>query len=192
MSLNLNLAMGASNWSKEDRQKNDFYATHPVAMTELLKHEVFCHNVWECACGMGHLANVLAEYGYKVRCTDIEDYGMGNEIVDFLSYEENWHGDIITNPPYKHASDFIRKAMDIVDFGSKVAMFLKIQFLEGKERRALFMEYPPKKIYVSTSRIKIAKDGDFDKYSGSSGSVCYAWFIWEKGYRGDTVVKWFN
>ena len=27
---------------------------------------------------------------------------------------------------------------------------------------------------------------------GGGSAVAYAWFVWEKGYRGDTVVKWFN
>ncbi len=41
-------------------------------------------------------------------------------------------------------------------------MFLKIQFLEGKARRALFEEYPPKTIYVSSSRLRCAMNGDFE------------------------------
>jgi len=30
--------------------------------------------------------------------------------------------------------------------------------------------------------------------SGASGggAIAYAWFVWEKGYKGDTVLKWFN
>ena len=23
-----------------------------------------------------------------------------------------------------------------------------------------------------------------------SSAVCYAWFIWEKSYKGDTIVRW--
>lgn len=70
-------------------------------------------------------------------------------------------------------------------------MFLKVQFLEGKERRKLFEKYPPKVIYVSSSRINCAMNGDFEKYKFNS-AVAYAWFVWEKGYCGDTVIKWIN
>jgi hypothetical protein len=35
-----------------------------------------------------------------------------------------------------------------------------------------------------------AMNGDFDKYGSSAAA--YAWFIWEKGYKGETTVKWFN
>lgn len=69
-------------------------------------------------------------------------------------------------------------------------MFLKLTFLESKSRKQLFEQYPPKTIWVSSSRINCAKNGDFDKYPSSA--VAYAWYIWEKGYTGDTVVKWFN
>ena len=35
-----------------------------------------------------------------------------------------------------------------------------------------------------------AKNGDFSQYTGKAMS--FAWFIWEKGYKGDTILKWFN
>lgn len=69
-------------------------------------------------------------------------------------------------------------------------MFLKILFLEGKERKQLFQTNPPKVVYVSSSRITCAKNGDFNKFT--SGALAYAWYIWEKGYKGDTIIKWFN
>jgi len=28
--------------------------------------------------------------------------------------------------------------------------------------------------------------------AGGGSAVAYAWFIWEKGYKGDTIVKWIN
>ena len=42
---------GAYNRTTKDREVNDFYATHPKAIEELLKVEKFNQNVWECACG---------------------------------------------------------------------------------------------------------------------------------------------
>ena len=100
---------------------------------------------------------------------------------------------IVTNPPYKYAMEFAEKAIECVTDGHKVAMFLKIQFLEGKARRLLFDKYPPKCIYVSTGRISCCKNGDFSKESRKNNSAqAYAWFIWEKGYTGDTIIKWFN
>lgn len=27
---------------------------------------------------------------------------------------------------------------------------------------------------------------------GGGSAVAYGWYIWEKGYTGNTTVKWFN
>ena len=183
--------LGASNHCAEDRQPEDYYATDPKAMELLLEIESFNKNVWECACGERHLSNVLEEAGYNVRSSDIINRA-DNEVLDFLSDEvTEWDGDIVTNPPFKYAQQFIEKAMDILPEGNRLALFLKIQFLEGKKRKELFKKYPPKIIYVSSSRLRCAKNGDFVAYKDSN-AICYAWYIWEKGYTGDSVVKWFN
>lgn len=185
--------LGASNHADGERQKHDYYATEPRAMELLLESEIISNNVWECACGEGHLSEVLIEKGYNVKSTDLIDRGYGLGGVDFLMQEDVFNGDIITNPPYKHAMEFVYKALELVPVGNKVAMFLKLQFLETKKRRKLFDEYPPKVVYVSSSRLLCAKNADFKEAKRKGGSaVAYAWFVWTKGHQGDTIVKWIN
>ena len=188
--------LGASNHAEEERQNEDYYATDPIAARLLLQIEELDKNtpIWECAAGENHLANVFKESGYKVRTSDLVKRTESTEQLDFLSDEvTEWTGNIITNPPYNKASEFIDKAMSIIGDGDKCIMFLKLQFLEGKSRRGLFEKYVPKTIWVSSSRIFCAKNGDFQEAKRIGGSaVAYAWYVWEKGYRGDTAVKWFN
>lgn len=138
----------------------------------------------------GHLSKVLEEHGHNVKSTDLVYRGYGIGGVDFLSSNEKFDGDIITNPPYKYAKQFVERALESVEDGHKVAMFLRVLFLEGKARRELFQKYPPKTVYVSSSRIRCAVNGDFKDDTG--GAQAYAWFVWEKGYAGDTTIKWFN
>jgi hypothetical protein len=186
--------LGASNHTDKERQSEDFYATDPKAVDLLLNLEDFSNlHIWECACGEGHLSKAMQRRGLTVYSSDLINRGFGN-IYDFLSYEnKDWKGHIITNPPYKYATDFIYKSLSIIPDGCKVAMFLKVQFLEGKTRKALFKKYPPKTIYVSSSILLCAKNAEFDKMIAGGGSaVAYAWFVWEKGYNGDTILKWFN
>ncbi len=184
--------LGSSAHAVEDRETYDFYATEPKALIELLKLEKFNSNIWECACGAGHLSEVLKNAGYNVRSSDIIDRGYSQELKDFLSIDVlEWDGDIITNPPYKYSEDFVRKALQIIPEGNKIALFMGIQFVEGKKRKYLFREAPPQTIYVSSSRLNCAKNGDFSKYSENSAR-CYAWYIWQKGYCGETILKWFN
>lgn len=144
--------------------------------------------------GGGHISDVLKKNGYTVHSTDLINRGYeGTVCEDFLKTAHINAMDIITNPPYKFAREFVEHALDISIQGIKIAMFLKLQFLEGKARRKLFDENPPRVIYVSSGRLLCAKNAEFEKMKAGGGSaVAYAWFIWEKGYRGDTVVKWIN
>lgn len=81
---------------------------------------------------------------------------------------------------------------EVVD-AHKVAMFLKVQFLEGKARKELFTKYPPKIVYISSSRLLCAKNAEFDHMKAGGGSaVAYAWYVWEKGFTGQPQLAWFN
>lgn len=185
--------LGASNHTDKERENDDYYATEPKATELLLSLEKFSPNIWECACGGGHMAKVLKENGYEVKATDLIYRGYGEGNIDFLKCIAPFAGDIITNPPYKYATEFIYKALELIPAGNKVAMFLKIQFLEGKKRKKLFEKYPPKTIYVSSSRLLCAKNALFEEMIAGGGSaVAYAWYIWEKGYNGETIIKWCN
>jgi len=183
--------LGASNHTEKERQANDYYATDPKAAEPLLEREEFSEKVWEPACGEGHLAEVFKNHGHNILATDLIYRGYGYPgSYDFLKTGiTEFDGDIVTNPPYKFALEFVQKALEVVKPGHKVAMFLKIQFLEGKKRREFYQTAPPRKVYVFTSRINCAMNGDFEKYTFNS-AVCYAWFIWEKGFTGDPVIKW--
>lgn len=75
------------------REENDYYATDPRAMTELLKYETFNDNVWECACGEGNLSEVLKDHGHNVLSTDLIDRGYADELADFLQNDRTFDGD---------------------------------------------------------------------------------------------------
>lgn len=186
--------LGASNHSDKDRQEDDYYATDPnslkIFLEKIRKDNIKLHGkIWECACGGGHLSKVLKQYNYDVYSTDKINRGYGDGQIDFLkSNEQNLKTDILTNPPYKYAKEFVEKALEIQAEGYYTIMFLKIQFLEGKARKELFKEYPPKYVYVNSNRQLCAMNGNFLKYKTSA--ICYCWFIWEKGYKGDTIIRW--
>ena len=188
--------VGASNHTQGERQKNDYYATDPQAFKDFLwafqerDGEQLHHKIWEPACGEGNLAKVLMERNHLVLGTDLIDRGFGS-IYDFLNSSDpmKWEGDIITNPPYKGNQDidFVRRSLDIVSKGKLVIMLFKVQFLASKKRYFLFQELKPKYIYVHSSRIKIWKNNEDD---GGSNALDYAWFIWEKGFQGETITRW--
>ena len=185
--------LGSSTHTDQEREVNDFYATDPIAATLLIQNYKLNNSLWECSAGEGHLSKVFEDNGYSVKSTDLIDRGYGQTGIDFLTQTGKFDGDIVTNPPYSLANQFVYKALELVNEGNNVCMFLKVLFLEGKARKKLFEEYPPKLILISSSRITCAKNADFDGMKRSGGSaVAYAWYCWEKGYKGDTIVKWIN
>lgn len=185
--------IGASNHSDKDREINDYYATDPKAIDALLNGGASpSKNIWECACGEGHLSKRLEELGYNVKSTDLIDRGYGEGEIDFLKCNEKWDGDVLTNPPYSLSYEFIEHALELIPDGHKVYMFLKLTFLEGKKRRELFDRHCLKTLYVSTSRIHCPKNGDFEEMKKSGSAVAYGWYEFEKGYYGDPVIKWIN
>ena len=166
---------GAKGHSLEERENNDFYATDPKGLEVFLDEFELHKDVYECACGKGHLSEVLKARGYNVKSTDLIERGYGIGGVDFFDVEKCTSMDILTNPPYKVAREFVEHAIDIVNDGYYVVMFLKLTFLEGKARKELFKKYPPKYVYVSCSRINCAKNGEFENYPSSA--VAYAWYV---------------
>lgn len=185
--------LGSTTFGSEPRQVRDYYATDPVALEKFLQafeedRNRLHLNIWEPACGEGNLSKVLQDRGHTMRCSDIHDYGQ-DEVGDFLRDAGDWDGDILTNPPYNKAKEFVQHGIAKIPEGGQVVMLLRIQFLESKGRYEWFKNNPPKWIYVHSSRIKIWKNNDSVKYPGTQ-PLCYAWYVWEKGYTGNTQLRW--
>lgn len=178
--------LGASSHTDEEREIHDYYATDPQAALDLAEREQLDVNIWECASGGGHLVDMFKGMGFNVYSTDLVDRGAQDRLIDFLNTNEAFSGDIITNPPYKFADEFILKALDLIPVGNKVCMFLKLTTLEGQRRyNKIYRKYPPTRIWVYSHRIQCGKSGEF---SGSS-AVAYAWYVWEKQPEGTTYPK---
>ena len=180
--------LGASNHTDEEREENDYYATDPKVIYPLLEKKTFPIIYGNVVWGGGHLSKELEKNGYNVISTDIVYRGYGKGGIDFLKQTKKFDGDILTNPPYKYALQFVEKALDLVNVGNKVIMFLKLTFLEGQERRRLFDTLQLKKVYVFSKRQQCCKNGDF---KGSS-AVAYAWYVWVKGYHNLPTIEWID
>ncbi len=168
-----------------NREKDDFYPTHPGATAALLTVEHFGQRVWEPACGEGDISKVLSAAGYEVVSHDLVDRGFGVARRDFLMERELQAPAIVTNPPFKLALPFIRHSLLLG--ADKVAMFLRLAFLEGVERKAFYEAFPPARIWVMSRRVpmqrgRLSRDGD------GHGVMAFAWFVWERGYSGPAQI----
>lgn len=179
------------------RTELDYYATNPEAVKKLLDQEQFCGKyILEPCVGAGHIANVLKEhFGKEVTGIDIVDRGYPETIVtDFLNWIPNKKYDtIITNPPYSLAVEFIEKCMNVLSPYGKLAMFLRINFLETVGRKKLFDKYPPKYVYVFRKRMPVFSNGlEINPKTGKvwNTTLCNAWYVWQKGCYSEPIIRW--
>ena len=181
--------LNASSHSEWERETNDYYATPPVAVGKLLEKETLSNLILEPACGQWHISKILEQYGKQVVSSDLINRWYGDQI-DFLSdsFMNNWHWDIVTNPPFSTAQEFVEKSLSIIRENRKVCMLLRIQFLEWVKRNKFFQENPPRKVYVFSRNIRCAKNWDFTNATWNASTYC--WFIWEKWYKWLPEIDW--
>lgn len=208
----------ASNHSQKERQAEDFYATPPRMVKELINYNpsMFLGSpIWEPANGLGHISDTLVELYQEhnkvldIIRTDIIKRTENTEVFDFLDVNSNnvpeaikkyeskqypgtYEISIITNPPYFKGTEFLEKACEIIAPGEMVAFFVKLQYLETKKRYEVFKKYKPYMVLISVQRVHCGKDGQFDNEDASGGAACYCWFIYLKGWDGPTMIDWIN
>lgn len=171
----------------ENRQKDDFYPTPPIATRKLLAVEKFDGPIWECACGDGAISKVLADHGYEVISSDLVDRGYGESRVDFMMEWTARAPNIVTNPPFKFAREFVDKALGLTT--GKVAILARLAWLEGKSRKSLFQTTPLSRVWVFSERVPMLRNGD-EMMKGGGGMIAFAWYVWDHAYRGEARLGW--
>lgn len=184
-----NLA-GTSN--VRERVENDFYATPTEATEAILQREKLVGNILEPACGQGHISKVLHKYypGNQIISTDLICRGYGTGDIDFLKCDFGKPDNVITNPPFSLAQEFIEKALEIAN--KKVIIFAKIQLLESAKRKPMFESTPLKTVWVFSDRVTPLPNGSIYNEKGKKweSTFCFAWFVWDKEYTGKPTIDW--
>jgi len=171
------------------RVENDFYTTHPDSTKALLEVEEIIYPALEPSCGEGHISKMLNTN--ETDSFDLIDRGYGIGDMDFLTEEFVGHyNTVITNPPFNLFQDFVEKALKVAN--KKVIMFGKLQALEGIKRATYLATTPLKTVYVFKKRQQPMRNGqEFDENGKKlSSTMAFAWYVWEKGYEGNPVIKW--
>jgi hypothetical protein len=158
------------------REPMDNYPTPDIAVIELLKRERFDGVVWEPCCGSGN----IARHFDNCIATDIRTNVYGRGGIDFLNEYKNVDC-IVTNPPFRLAKEFVEHSLECSS--DKVAMLLKLAFLESRSRYDLFKHSPLKTVWVFSNRLPWIREGE-NTMEGKSSMIPFAWFVWEKGYSG--------
>jgi len=156
------------------------------AVEALIRAEWLPINIWEPAAGRGAIVDVLRAHGRTVTASDIVDYGGLDFTQDFLTtvMAPTGCGAIVTNPPYRIASAFVRHALDL---GVDVYLLLRLAFIESANRSDILEKGGLARIHVFRSRLPMMhRDG----WTGprASSAIPFAWFCWQRGHHGPTVI----
>ena len=172
---------------------NDCYETPAVAVDALLRVEKLPHRIWEPACGHGNIVNVLRKAGHEVIATDIVDYGIpitppGYWGRDFLleTSAPAGTGAIVTNPPFAIVGKFTRHALDLAP--PMIVFLLRLAFMESERRCAILEGTGLARVHVFRKRLPMMHRHGWDRPLASN-SMCFAWFVWPRDWRGDPQIK---
>ncbi len=171
---------------RDNRQKDDWYATPPEAVRALVKAEQFEGEIADPCCGDGAIAIELEAAGYAVVSSDLVDRGYGVPRVDFLMQYWPSSPNIVMNPPFKLAEQFVMKALKLTT--GKVAVLARLAFLEGMKRRVIFESTPLARVHVFSRRLTMWRGGEATSKNGSM--IAFAWFVWEHGHEGKPELGW--
>ena len=172
----------------------DFWETPEIATLALLENIEFTGDILEPAVGKGAISKVLHNSSHisveYIIGIDIVDRGTFYQhyVEDFLSVD--WlntvkFNNIITNPPYGQVAEkFVEKALTVTK--KKVAMLLKLEFLQAVGRYPLLTTTPLKYVLVFPYRVPFQLPG----YDKPSTMHRHAWYIWEHGYVGNPMILW--
>lgn len=180
----------------------DCYETPPEAVAALLKVHTLPQTIWECCCGPGSIVRSLRATGRVVYATDLVDYKSKDQDAarwDFLAERKLPIGvqAIVTNPPYRHAAEFVRKALDLCPH---VVMLMRLAFLEagnakteaGRARLAVLDGGHLSNVFVFQNRLPMMHRNGWTG-NRSTNSIAFAWMVWNRDHSGPAAlsrIKW--
>lgn len=199
------MTLGPKNLSGRNAETSDgidFYETPAWATEALLDREDFPGPILEPCCGNGAIARELEKYynsdhiyGSDIR-TDEKVWNRAQKGLDFRDRyaRDTWmdtegigiFNHVITNPPFYCSQDIIKSALAISKY--KVAIFNKLVLLESSRRYEFFKTTPLRTVYVFSRRVNLYRDGH--PIPANSGTMAFAWFVWEHGYEGKPYIDW--
>lgn len=178
---------------RRPRSNSDWYVEERWAVYNLFDKIRFSGSVWDPACGSGQIPRIAEEMGHRAWGSDLVHRGyMGSGGQDFLEYRRAHASadNIICNPPYRQAGKFVDQALRLAN--NKVAMLMRLAFLESEGRREWFPRTPLACVLVSSARMnmppgELLADPEFKR---EGGEIAFAWFIWDHDWDGPPTVKW--
>lgn len=178
-----------------ERREHDFYATPEWCSRALFQHvdELRELPVLDPCAGDGAILKVAQNYRLETHGIEIRDVPappgvLSWSVIDALEHVRRvppvrkWASmtNIVTNPPYSLAQDFIEAWRDRVRLS---AWLLRLNFLGSQKRAEWFRRNPPARVLILPRRPSFT--------GGATDSCEYAWIIWDSSRpQAETKLGW--
>lgn len=139
------------------------------ALVPVLRKIGWPNDVWECACGEGHMSKQLLEAGFDVFSTNLNDRGYGTCGVNFLETSASPMKSMVTNPPFSLSDEFLVHALTVLGI-EHVAMLLPNGIWHAQDRVKLFELHKPSLILPLTWRLDVTGAG--------APTMNCCWYVW--------------
>jgi hypothetical protein len=169
------------------REDNDWYVEPTWCIEQLIAISNFRGTIHDPCCGCGTIPKAFDAAGFNTTACDIVDRGFGDG-RDFFK-DDRVRDNMVFNPPYKIAEQFIIRALDQTNGYGLVAAIVNIKFLASQGRRdRLFKPHPPLEVLICSQRPSMPPGGGLVEAKG--GTADYCWIVWRPGERGSSRIRW--
>ncbi|WP_215755075.1 hypothetical protein [Acetobacter sp. P5B1] len=172
-----------------ERHADDWYVEPAWCVDALVQVErPFIGAVLDPCCGGGNIVTRLRANGVHAQGADIRDRADGQFSV--MGYAQSLFDarpdSVVSNPPYGLAQDFVDSCLTTTT--DRVCVLLRLAFLEGQKRREWLMRSSLARVWVCSKRVSMPPGGT--DVAAKGGSIAYAWFVFERGYKGEPSLGW--
>ena len=195
--------------STTERAKDDFYQSSTEIANALFecvnagikRNELYAEGLEETVIIDSSVGTGTLLEPFRYKCWSLIGYDIADRGYKFVSVQDwltvkeipnprNKPKVIVQNPPFKLALEFVQHSLELLNNGELLFSLHRIQFLEGLERFENLYKNKhkrPKYVFVFTKRVSCITP---DIENKGKNAVCFAWFMWQKRYRGSTQIKW--
>jgi hypothetical protein len=146
------------------------------------------------SCGQGNIVDVALARGIRATGADIVDRAAGRFAVRDFLLDTRTYRNVVTNPPYKRAVEFIRHGLAHVLPGGRVIVLAQLSFLASQERHSLFDQHC-NHVFAFSQRPSIPPGETLLKHGEAirgSGSRDYVWAAFDPQHTpgSGAVLHW--
>ncbi|MFT3728432.1 MAG: hypothetical protein QM759_11465 [Terricaulis sp.] len=179
-----------------ERDKHDWYVEPYECSAALFAVEAFRGAIWDPACGVGRIVTEAQRAGLSAIGTDIvKRSDVCTLRCDFLKQQPDIKfSNIVSNPPFGVAEEFVQKSLTLVRSGGKVAMLLPLVWMAGfSAKRQWLPRSPLRRVFPLSPRPSMPPGAVIAAgETPGNGTKDFAWFLWQNGYSGTPEIVFLN